>query len=487
MNQKSNYLQDLMNGIVVFLVALPISLGVAVASGVEPIFGVISAIVGAFIVSTITGSPLQISGPSTGLAVMVLHVVQTYGPEALIPLAIITGVFQVFIAAVRWGPLFQATPPAVIKAMLSGIGFLIIISQLYILLGGKMTSESYLNIIHFPALIKNNVLKNMKQITKHQLIICAIVILSMFTWSSLKIKKLKALPAPLIAIIIGSVVTLLMGWQVKMISLPHDIASLVNAIDYQKSFNVISFGFVMYAIGFAFVASVETMLCVSAIDKMTSTYSRYNQTILAQGIGNLVAGMVGAIPVVGVISRTAPNIEAGSKTRVSAISHGVLLTIAVLVPAALEVIPVAALVGLLIYVGFKLLDIPHIFDYIKSFNKSSLIFATTFVLAITVDLLIGVVAGFIVASFILLFDVLKYDLQIEEDHGNKLIKFTGKLSFLDLPVLNKELKQHSEGGIPPNIEVCLREVQYLDPAIQERLEDFKKSLEDQGHKVKIKE
>ena len=483
---KNQYAQDLINSIVVFLVALPVSLGVAVASGVEPQLGVLSAIVGAFVVSVITGSPLQVSGPSTGLAVMVLHVVQTYGVKSLIPLAIITGIFQIAIALFRWGHLFQATPPSLVKAMLSGIGFLIIISQLYILLGAKMVSESYMNIINFPALVQNNLLTNMSEATKYQLIICIIVIVSMYLWSKIKIQALKVLPGSLVAIIIGSAVTLAMGWEVKMIHLPHDVSAIFERIHYAESFSTINFGFIAYAIGFAFVASVETMLCVSAVDKMTGTYSKYNKTILAQGIGNLVAGSIGAIPVVGVISRTAPNIEVGAKTRVSAIAQGGLMVLALLFPTVLEYIPIASLVGLLIFVGFKLLDLSHMLDYVKNYNKTSLIFATTFILTITVDLLAGVVAGFFVASFILLFDVLKFDLKIEEDHGNKLIKFTGKLSFLDLPVINRELQEHGS-DVPTNLEVCLREVQYLDPAIQERFREWKEKLEEQGHTVKIKE
>jgi MFS superfamily sulfate permease-like transporter len=486
MNTKNSYFQDSVNAIVVFLVALPVSLGVAVASGVDPIYGVLSAIVGAFVVSVLTGSPLQVSGPSTGLAVMVLHVVQTYGAAALIPLAIITGIFQIIIASLKWGHLFQATPPSLVKAMLSGIGFLILISQFFILLGGQMQSDSYMNIINLPDLIMNNVVYNMTPVIKHQIIICLIVIFSLAGWSKVKNKKLKVLPASLVAIIVASAVTYFMGWNVSKIQLPHDISSIFDGLNYAASFAVLDFKFVLYAIGFAFVASVETMLCVSAVDKMTGTYSKYNKTILAQGIGNLVAGVVGAIPVVGVISRTAPNIEVGSKTRVSAIVQGGFMVLALLLPSVLEYIPIAALVGLLIFVGFKLLDITHILDYAKNYNKTSLIFATTFILTITVDLLAGVLAGFFVASFILLFDVLKFDLKVEEDHGNKLIKFTGKLSFLDLPVINKELQEHSN-NVPTNLEVCLKEVQYLDNAIKERFDDWKKSLEEQGHTVNIKE
>jgi MFS superfamily sulfate permease-like transporter len=227
------------------------------------------------------------------------------------------------------------------------------------------------------------------------------------------------------------------------------------------------------------------MLCVSALDKMTHTHSKYNKTILAQGIGNLFAGAIGTIPIVGVISRSAANVEAGAKTKLAGILNAVWIMMIFFIPVVLELIPIAALVGLLLFIGFKLLDLSHIFDYVKKYNKTSWIFATTFILTISVDLLIGVVSGFIVAIFILLFEVLKYDLIVKEEYGNKVLTFTGKLSFLDLPVLNKELKDAGQSA-PSNLEVCLREVQYLDPTIKDHLDQWALKMEKKGINVEIK-
>lgn len=478
--------KDIFSSIVVFLVALPISLGVAVASGVEPHVGVISAIVGAIVVSILSGAPIQISGPSTGLAVMVLHVVQNYGAQALIPLAIITGVFQIAIALLKWGHLFQATPPSLVKAMLSGIGFLIIVSQVFILLGQEVSSESYMNIINLPNALIESFTTGFTPVIMNSLIIAALVVVILIFWDSRKAVIFHLIPGSLIAIVATSILAFILDWNVPKIILAHDLSELTSGLNYKAAFMAIDISFVLYAMGFAFVASVETMLCVSALDKMVGTNSKYNKTIFAQGVGNLFAGFLGAIPVVGVISRSAANVEAGAQTRLSGILVGVWITICLFIPAILEFIPVSALVGLLFYIGYRLLDPPHIIDYIKNYNRTSLIFAVTFILTITLDLLIGVVAGFIVAILLLLFDVLKFDLVVEEQKGNKVLKFTGKLSFLDLPVINKELQSHSGEEIPTNLEVCLREVQYLDPAIRDRLAEWKKNLEKRGHKVKIK-
>lgn len=483
---NTNMTKDIFSSIVVFLVALPISLGVAVASGVEPQLGVLSAIVGAVVVSLITGAPLQISGPSTGLAVMVLHVVQQYGVESLIPLAIITGLFQIAIALLKWGHLFQATPPSLVKAMLSGIGFLIIISQVYILLGQPVSSESYMNIINLPSVIIDSLTTNLTPVITHSVIIAALVVVILLFWESRKALFFHFVPGSLVAIMLSSIIAFSLGWDVPKIVLSGGIGSIFESLNYKAAFGAITIPFIFYAIGFAFVASVETMLCVSALDRMVGTNSKYNKTILAQGVGNMFAGLIGAIPVVGVISRSAANVEAGAKTRVSGILNGVWMTVVIFVPVILEFVPIAALVGLLFYIGYRLLDPSHIIDYVKNYNRTSLIFAITFILTITLDLLIGVVAGFVVATLLLLFDVLKFDLQVVERRGNKELKFTGKLSFLDLPVINKELLVHGDEEMPTNLEVCLREVQYLDPAIEDRLIEWKKNLEKQGHKVKIK-
>lgn len=483
---KTIITKDIFASFVVFLVALPISLGVAVAAGVEPHLGLTSAIIGGLIVSTISGAPLQITGPSTGLAVMILHVVQSYGVAALIPLGIITGLFQIAIALFRVGHLFQATPPSLVKAMLSGIGFLIIISQFYILLQTSMSSDSYMNILNFPSIVSKS-LSNPSESLIFGTLIAVLVLTVMVFWSKQKKAFFHLIPGSLVAVVTASLLCAIFGWNIPKLVLSHDLSNLFNNLDYSLAFTKLDFKFALYCVGFAFVASVETMLCVSALDKMAHTHSKYNRTILAQGIGNLIAGGIGTIPVVGVISRSAANVEAGAKTKLSGILYAVWITIFLFFPAVLELIPISALVGLLLFVGYKLLDLSHIIDYVKvkSYNKTSWIFATTFIITITVDLLIGVIAGFLVAIFELLYEVLKNDLVVEEEYGNKILKFTGKLSFLDLPVLDKKLKEHGTGQ-ESNLEICLKEVQYLDAAIIEHIDQWAKRLEEKGVNVEIK-
>ena len=484
MFSKETFTKDLFASFVVFLIAMPLCLGIAIASGVEPVKGIFTGIIGGIVVGLLSGAPLQISGPSAGLAVMVLHVVDVYGVQALIPLGIVVGLFQMGTAIFKVGHFFQATPPALLKAMLSGIGALILMAQIYILFEMPMSSKGLDNLIGLPSMFAKVLAGDLTQTQIHSGLIGIISIAILIAWNFGKSQIFEMFPGPLASTIFASVLVYFMGWEMKMVHLPADIWDAAFHLDYVGAFSSVGIDFYLYALGFAFVASAETLLCVSAVDKMAKTTSKYNKQIMAQGVGNFATGLVGAIPIVGVIVRSAANVEFGARTNLSSILHGVWISFCLFVPGILSYIPIPALAGLLIYTGFKLLDVTHILDYIKRYNKTSLIFFTTFLLTVGVDLLIGVVAGFFVSIMILVFDVLKFDLNVEEEGDNKVLKFKGKLSFLDLPVLSKQLQGQGLDDVS-NLEFCLREVEYLDPAISEHLAELKDKLEAQGKTINI--
>jgi len=484
MFNKKTLSSDLTSSLLVFLIAMPLCLGVAVASGVDPIRGIFTGVIGGIVVGFFAGCPLQISGPSPGLAIMVLHIVERYGVDALVPLGIFVGVLQILVGKFKVAHYFQATPPSLIKALLSGIGALIVIGQLYILFEMPKNLKSIDNLIGLPEMLKDIVFMNLNTTQFHSLIIAAVVILIMFLWRLGKAKIFHVIPAPLLAILSGSLIVYLFGWDLKMVTLPANPFAAVFEIDHLASFSKLNIEFYINAFGLAFIASTETLLCVSAVDKMAKSNSNYNKQITAFGIGNLLAGFVGAVPIVGVVARSAANVEFGAKTKLSNIMHGVWIGLFLLLPSVLELIPIPALAGLLIFVGFRLLDIKSIFKYIKFFGKSSAIFLIAFSLIVSVDLLVGVVSGFLVAIFILVFDVLKFDTIVEEVGENKVLKFKGKLSFLDLPVLSKRL-QNADLEDATNLEICLEEVEYIDPAISEHLRDFKEKAESKGQVVEI--
>ncbi len=482
---KETFSQDLFASFVVFLVALPLCLGISIASGVDPVKGILTGIIGGIVVGVLSGSPLQISGPSAGLAVMVFHVVETYGVHALVPLGIVVGIFQLATATFKVAHFFQATPPALLQAMLSGIGALILLAQFYIMFDLPMHSNGLQNLAGAPRVLMDLFGGQLSTVQTHSALVAVLVVLVLFLWNKGRSAFFELVPGPLISTVIAGVFVYFSGWEMKMVQLPENFIDDALNINYAEAFSAVNLNFLIYAIGFAFVASAETLLCVSAVDKMAKTTSKYNKHIFAQGVGNISAGLIGGLPIIGVITRSAANIEFGARTQMSSILHGVWIAFVLMVPGVLGYIPVPALAGLLIYIGIRLLDVVHMFDYVRKYNKTSIIFFTTFLLTVGVDLLVGVLAGFMVSIFILVFDVLKYDLQIQDQGENKVLRFKGKLSFLDLPVLSKTL-QNEDMSDATNLEICLQEVEYLDPAINEHLNELKNKLEAQGKSIEIK-
>jgi MFS superfamily sulfate permease-like transporter len=388
---------DLFPSFVVFLVALPLCLGISIASGVEPAQGLLSGIIGGIVVALFTGSPLQISGPSAGLAVMVLHVVNTHGPAALIPLGIIVGLFQVATALFKVAHFFEATPAPLIRGMLSGIGLLIVMSQFYIVFGLEMSSQSLQNLIGLPQVFRKILIGQLNSVQWQSGVVAFFSLLTLWLWPRGRGLVFRIVPGPLVSTLAAGFFVFFTGWEMPMVTLPDNLLWQSLQVDYTPAWAAASWSFVSYALGFAFIASAETLLCVGAVDKMSKARSEYNRTQFAQGVGNLVAGGFGALPVIGVISRSAANIEFGAKTRVASILQGLWLAGFLFIPQVLAYIPIPALAGLLWYIGLKLLDPKTLITELQSRSKSTVIFYTTFVLTITIDLLAGVVAGFTVA------------------------------------------------------------------------------------------
>ncbi len=489
MFNKKTLSDDLTSSLLVFLIAMPLCLGVAVASGVDPIKGIFTGMIGGIVVGLFAGCKLQIAGPSPGLAIMVLHVVEKYGVNSLIPLGILVGVLQICTGKFKIAHYFQATPPALIKALLAGIGALIIISQIYILFELPKNLKSIDNLLGLPGII-GDIFSGTFSARQYQAGMIALLVFTILTlWKRGKAKFFHVVPGPLVSILCASILVYFLGWDLKMVTLPANPFASIFDIDYMASIQSLDFGFYSYAFGLAFIASTETLLCVSAVDKMAQSTSNYNKQITALGIGNLLAGLVGAIPIVGVVARSAANVEFGAKTNLSNMLHGTWIGFFIVLPMiigfnVLEFIPISALAGLLVFIGLRLLDPPKIFEYVRKFGKSSIIFFTAFLLIISVDLLVGVISGFAAALLILVFDVLKFDTVIEQQGENKVLKFKGKLSFLDLPVLSKTL-QGADLENASNLEICLAEVDYIDPAISEHLKEFKEKAESKGQVVEM--
>ncbi len=466
---KESFFNDFLSSLVVFLVALPLCMGIALASGVEPMVGLLSGIIGGLIVGTFAGSPLQVSGPAAGLAVMVFQYVEKYGVEALVPLGLIAGAFQIIMYRFKLAQYFRAISPALIKGMLAGIGLLILISQLHIALINKPGGNGLTNILSLPQVAFNNLSTNSLAVISFLLAISVVVMI--LVWQKTLPKLNKKFPAPLFAIIASSCIANFMGLGIDFVKIPNDLISEINFIS-MESFSMFSFGLVFSAIAIAFVASAESLLCVNAVDKLTKEKSDYNQEIFAQGLGNMVAGMVGALPLTGVIVRSSANIESGGKTRGAAVMHGIwLLCLVFFFPQVLQLIPISALAGILIYTGIKLLDIKSIPQLFREDKKEGMVFMLTLGLITTTDLLTGVIVGFFISLVALMSEILKLDIKKIESEDEIELLMSGKATFLHIPKISKELEDIQLDSTK-KVTLDLSKAQYVDKSIKNEINDW---------------
>ncbi len=400
-----NLRYDAPAGLVVFLVALPLCLGIALASGAPPLAGVVTGIVGGLVVAWVSGSHTAVTGPAAGLIVIVLAAVEGLGYRGMLLATALAGVLQIVFGLARFGGLSRLFPSSVIKGMLVAIGLILLLQQIAPALGWPADAElgsfgSLLGQIHPGAVILTLVGLAM------------IVLAGRLEW----LKKIRWLPGPLLAVLAGVGLNelfravapgLALGGE-ALVRIPGDdlLASLaapdVSLIDQPLVWTT--------AITIALVASIESLLSAEALDSM-DPYGRKtptNRELVAQGTGNLVAGLLGGIPMTSLIVRGSTNIQAGSRTRVAAFVHGAFLLAAVLVLTPLiNRIPLAALAAVLLHVGFKL---AHPVAIKAMFSRSAshwVPFATTVALVVLVDLLTGVLVGFGVSIAIIAFGALR--------------------------------------------------------------------------------
>lgn len=336
---------DFLASVVVFLVALPLCMGIAIASGAPPAAGLITGIVGGLIVGSIAGSPLQVSGPAAGLAVIVYELIQRHGMAAFGVVLLLAGTIQVLAGVLRLGQWFRAVSPAVIHGMLAGIGVLIFASQFHVMVDDAPRGSGLTNIAALPEAVWKGVMpvdgSNHHRAAAIGLITIGVIV----AWKMLAPKKLQVLPATLLAVAIGTVATAMLGWTIKLVNVPDSIMSSITLPTVEALKGLTDLHLLGAAVGVAFVASAETLLCATAVDKMhNGPRTQYDRELAAQGVGNMICGALGALPMTGVIVRSAANVEAGAKTRTSAILHGAwLLLFVALLPMVLRMIPTASL------------------------------------------------------------------------------------------------------------------------------------------------
>jgi MFS superfamily sulfate permease-like transporter len=481
-----NYLnkQDLLASVVVFLVALPLCMGIALASGVSPAKGLVTGIIGGIVTGFLAGAPLQVSGPAAGLTVLVFELVQNFGIEWLGVSVLGAGLLQYLAGRAGLGRVFQAVSPAVIKGMLAGIGVLIFSSQFHVMVDDKPRGGGLANLLSIPEAIQKGLFP--VDGTAHHLaaMVGALTLLTIIAWEKLKPKKLSLIPAPLIAIVGATSFVAIMQWPISFISVPTEFSEFISLPDISK-LGGINASIIFSMIALAFIASAETLLCATACDAMhDGDRADYNKELKAQGIGNMFCGLLGALPMTGVIVRSSANVKAGAQTRQSAILHGFWLIAFVLIfPGVLSYIPTASLAGILVYIGYKLVDV----QAIKSLNKYSrwevAIYAVTLTTIVTVDLLTGVLAGIALAVIRTVSSLAHLDVQLDTQESGKVdLKLNGAATFISLPKITAALESIKRGQ---QVTIHLDRLMFLDHACLQVLEDFHRLYERQGGTVEM--
>ena len=489
-NPFANLKQDAPSSLVVFLVALPLCLGIALASGAPLFSGLIAGIIGGLIVAPLSGSALGVSGPAAGLAVIVYGAIEELGAyPTFLAAVIVAGIVQVLLGVLKAGVIGYYFPSSVIKGMLSGIGIIIFLKQIPHAFGYDADPEGDLAFIQQDGHNTFSEFKYMLEaISPSATLIAGLGLLILILWERPFMKKLAfttIVQGPLVAVVTGIVLKLYFdgkeGWELvgdHLVSIPvtEGLSGFIGQFttpDFSAFLNP-----AIYTIGLtmAVVASLETLLCVEATDKL-DPYKRVtptNRELLAQGAGNIVSGLIGGLPITQVIVRSSANIQSGGRTKASATLHGALLLIsAFAIPAVLNLIPLAALAAILLIVGYKLAKPSMIVDMWKKGSNEFIPFAVTVLGIVLTDLLMGIALGLIVAIVSILWDNFKvpykFDIRDYEAGAPIKIEFSEVVSFL-----NKASIQQTLNTIPASSKVVLDASQTLrmHPDVHEIIEEF---------------
>jgi len=486
MKIKQSIANDLAASLVVFLVALPLCLGIAIASGTPPARGLITGIVGGIVVGAISGSPLQVSGPAAGLAVIIVQFIQTYGIEMLGPILLLAGLIQLIAGIFKLGQTFRAISPAVIYGMLAGIGVLIFASQFHVMIDDKPHEKGLENLLLIPGAIYKVIFPTDSSTHQAAAIIALITIITLILWDRFRPKSLKLLPGALVAVVLATTITTTMKLPIQVIDVPANIAETIQVPTLPDLGRVFRAPLLLEALTIAFIASAESLLSAAAVDRLQQEHKTdFDRELAAQGLGNMVCGALGALPMTGVIARSSVNVEAGAKTRLSTILHGVwLLLIVATASTVLRLVPKASLAAILVVTGYKLVKVEKI-RKLKQYGRFPLIiYFVTLVGVVAIDLLTGVLLGVGLTTARVIYKLSRLDLYLEQDEQNQRIDLylEGAATFIQLPKLSATLDQ-----IPPKTELHLHleKLAYIDHSCLDLFSTWKQQQEHVGSSLVV--
>lgn len=498
---SDNLIYDLPAAVVVFLVALPLCMGIALASEAPIFSGIIAGAVGAIVVGVISRSSLSVSGPAAGLTSIVIFAIQeVHSFPVFLSCVALAGIVQIGLGYIRAGVIGHFVPVAVIKGMLAAIGLILILKQIPHAVGYDVDFEGDESFYQPDGENTfSDLLYSFNYFSVGAIIISAVSLLLLIVWERPFIQRnkyAKSIPGALVIVFLSIAINLFFSKYIPSLELKAShLVSFPEVANRESILDLVTFpdfsqwhNFIVYkiAITIALVASLETLLSIEAADKI-DPYHRItplSHELKAQGVGNLISGLIGGLPVTSVIVRTSANVAAGARTKISAITHGVLLIIAVLlIPHVLEMIPLAVLAAILLMVGYKLTSVAVFKQlYIKGLSQF-IPFVVTIIAILFSDLLLGVFIGILVSIVFVASRNYRTAVMLVNSQNNYLLKFTKDVSFINKSALRKAFESIPAGS---NMIVDGSNAEFIDADIIAMLEDFLKSAPTKNISVEIK-
>ncbi|WP_433021203.1 bifunctional SulP family inorganic anion transporter/carbonic anhydrase [Kribbella sp. CA-294648] len=459
---------DVPASLVVFLIAIPLSLGIAAASGAPLIAGLVAAVVGGIVAGALGGSSLQVSGPAAGLTVVVAGLATQYGWAATAGITCAAGLLQILLGVTRIGRLALSLSPAVVHGMLAGIGVTIAVQQLHVVLGGSAQSSLIANLAELPA-----------QLMAHHpgsVLVGILTVVILLVWP--RLPKLRMVPAPLVAVVSVTAIAATFMTDVTRVDLPSEpLKELIPPT--LPAGGPLELATAVLTV--ALVASVESLLSAVAVDKLhRGRRANLDRELVGQGAANAISGALGGMPVTGVIVRSSTNVAAGARSRASAILHGVWIAVFVLAAGAmLELIPMSALAGVLLVTGLRLVQLAHIRTLKR--HDELLVYVVTGAGVAVLGLAEGVLAGLALALARVLYRLSRATVTATEEDGTWIVRIRGTLVFLGVASLVRTLRT-IPAGAPVRVDL---QVNHLDHAAYEAIEDWRRGHIARGGSVEL--
>ncbi|MET9502553.1 SulP family inorganic anion transporter [Streptomyces sp. NPDC006622] len=467
--------QDFAASLVVFLVALPLCVGVAVASGVPAELGLVTGIVGGIVTGLMRGSSLQVSGPAAGLTVLVFEAVQEFGLPALGVIVLATGLLQIAMGALKLGRYFRAISVSVVEGMLAGIGLVLIAGQLYSLIGTKAPESGLEKIAGLPGALVD-AFGSTAALASLAVGVGTVAVLVL--WKRLPAKA-RTVPGPLAAVGLATLAALVLDLPVATVEVQGLLGS-IQPPSLGAFGDLANVGLLGTIVAFTLIASAESLFSAAAVDRLhDGPRTEYDRELLAQGAGNTVCGVLGALPMTAVIVRSAANVQAGARTKASRVLHGVwLLLFAALLPNLLAYIPLPALAGILVHAGAKLIPVRAIVPLWREHRGEALILVVTAVSIVAVSMFEGVLIGLALAVVKTAWEAshIRIDF-VDKGAGPVLAYLSGNATFLRLPKILDSLE-----ALPQDrpVELDLSGLHHLDHACRTALENWAERHSDAG-------